>query len=130
MEQEQKKSKMPIGFIFNTAIILLTIFLIVYFIFSEDGFIDLINSGLEISIWWIVAAILMHMMNIVIDSTIIYIFLKQSIPDVKLKIAIKASMVGQFYCAITPSSTGGQPMQILMMSRSGIKGSVATSVLI
>ena len=39
-------------------------------------------------------------------------------------------MVGQFYCAITPSSTGGQPMQILMMSRSGIKGSVATSALI
>ena len=132
MEQEEKKQKfkIPIGLIFNIFIIALTIFLIVYFIFSEDGLIDLINSGLEINIWWILTAVFVHLLNIAIDATIIYIFVKQSVPDVKIKTAAKASMVGQFYCAITPSSTGGQPMQVLMMSRSGIKGSVATSALI
>lgn len=125
-----KKSRISFGLIFNIGIIALTIFLVIYFIFSEDGFIDLIKSGLEINIWWLVAAVLMHLLNITIDATIIYLFVKQSVPDLKMKTALTASMVGQFYCAVTPSSTGGQPMQVLMMSRAGIKGSVATSALV
>ena len=132
MEQEQnrKKFRISVGLIFNILIFALTVFLIVYFIFSKDGFIDLIKSGLEISLWWILAAVIMHLLNIGIDASIIYLFVRESVPDVKVRTAVKASMVGQFYCAITPSSTGGQPMQILMMSRAGIKGSVATSALI
>ena len=121
---------MSVGLIFNIAIFALTIFLIVYFVFSKDGFIDLIKSGLEISIWWILAAVILHLLNITIDASIIYLFVRENTPNLKVRTAIKASMVGQFYCAITPSATGGQPMQILIMSRSGIKASVATSALI
>ncbi len=131
MEQTpNKKFRISFGLIFNIAIMALTIFLVIYFIFSEDGLIDLVKSGLEISVWWILAAVILHLLNISIDTTIIYLFVKQSVPDLKFKTALHASMVGQFYCAVTPSSTGGQPMQVLMMSRSGIKGSVATSALI
>lgn len=132
MEQEQRKRKFSssVGLIFNIAIFVLTIFLIVYFVFSKDGFIDLIKSGLEISVWWILAAVILHLLNIAIDATVIYLFVGENTPGLKVRTALKASMVGQFYCAITPSATGGQPMQILTMSRSGVKGSVATSALI
>ncbi len=129
-EQEQKKFRISVGLIFNIAIFVLTIFLIMYFVFSEDGLIDLINSGLEVSLWWILAAVILHLLNITIDASIIYLFVRENTPDLKVRTALKASMVGQFYCAITPSATGGQPMQILTMSRSGVKGSVATSALI
>ena len=127
---DRKFFGISLGMIFNIIIMGVTIFLVVYFVFSKDGFIDLIKSGIEISFIWIIAAVLMHLLNIAIDATVIYLFLKQNVPDLKVKTALTASMVGQFYCAVTPSATGGQPMQVLMMSREGIKGSVTTSALV
>lgn len=120
----------PWKLIFNIAVVALTIFLVTYFIFSDGGFIDLINSGLKVSALWIVMAVCVHLLNIVIDATIIYLFIKQTTPKFRFYDAIVASMVGQFFCAITPSSTGGQPMQILTMSRMGVKGANATSALV
>ncbi len=129
-DKVKKKSKVPWGLIFNIIIVCFTIGLIIYFIFSEDGFIDLLNSGLKINVFWIIMALAMHFLNLGIDTTIIYLFVRETTPGMTFRKALVASMVGQFYCAITPSSTGGQPMQILYMSRMGIKGANATSVLI
>lgn len=39
------------------------------------------------------------------------------------------SFVGVFYSAITPSASGGQPMQVFYMRRDGIPGAVSTVVL-
>ena len=39
------------------------------------------------------------------------------------------SFIGFFYSAITPSASGGQPMQVLYMRRDGIPGAVSTVVL-
>ena len=39
------------------------------------------------------------------------------------------SFVGFFYSAITPTASGGQPMQVLYMRRDGIPGAVSTVVL-
>lgn len=131
MENKTKrKLNIPWGLIFNLTIIALTIALIVYFIFSEGGFIDLINSGIKINPIWIVTAVFVHLMNIALDMTVIYLFVKQTTPDMTIYKALIASMTGQFFCAVTPSASGGQPMQILTMSRMGIKPSNSTSALI
>lgn len=130
---EQKKSifkKIPWKTVFNICIVILTIALIAYFIFSDGGLIDLIKSNLKINTLWLGMAILVHLLNIFLDTTIIYLFVKETTPNVRFHTAFVASMVGQFFCAVTPSSTGGQPMQILTMSRMGIKGANATSALI
>ncbi len=127
---KRKRSSIPWGLIFNICIICLTIGLVVFFIFSKDGFIDLLNSGLKIDVVWLVMALVMHIMNIVIDAVIIYLFVKRSTPTFKRVQALFVSMVGQFYCAVTPSASGGQPMQILTMTRMGIKASNGTAALI
>ena len=124
------RSRIPWGLVFNIFIVGLTIFLIVFFIFSKDGFIDLLNSGVKINVLWLLFAVFMHLSNIAIDATIIYLFVKESTPDFSLKNAIVVSMVGQFYCAITPSASGGQPMQILSMTRMGVSGANGTAALI
>jgi uncharacterized protein (TIRG00374 family) len=43
---------------------------------------------------------------------------------------LKIAIIGQYYSAITPFSTGGQPMQVYYFSRYGIPGGIATSVLV
>ena len=126
----KKRLNIPWGLMFNMTIIALTLVLILYFVFSEGGFIDLINSGLEISIKWIALAVFVHLLNVALDSTIIFLFLKQTTPDMTFYKALIAGLTGQFFCAVPPGASGGQPMQILTMSRMGIKGANATSALI
>ncbi len=126
----KKKRRVPWKIIFNVAIFGLTIFLIVFFVFSEGGLVDLIKNGQEINQLWLILSVFVHLLNIALDATIIFLFLRQTTPNVTMKNAVIASMTGQFFCAVTPSATGGQPMQVLTMSRMGIKGSNATSALV
>lgn len=133
MKKEQllsKFKKIPWRLLFNIFIVAFTLVMIIFFIFSEGGFIDLINSNLNINIWWLITAIAVHLLNIAIDATIIYLFVRETTPHVTAYNAFIASMVGQFFCAVTPSASGGQPMQILAMSQMGIKGANATSALV
>lgn len=49
---------------------------------------------------------------------------------VKWKKAVQYSFAGFYYSSITPSSTGGQPMQLYYMVRDGISGARASFVLL
>lgn len=129
-EKNGRKIKIPWSLIFNIVILALTAFLIIFFIFSEGGFIDLINSGLKINITWLLIAIFVHILNIALDMTIIYLFLKETCDNMSLYKAFICSMTGQFFCAVTPSATGGQPMQVVSMSRMDIKPSKTVAALI
>ena len=124
------KTIIPWSLLFNITILALTIVLVLYFIFSEGGFLELLNSGYRLSIIWLLIAIFVHVLNIALDMTVIYLFTKESCPEMTIYKAFICSMTGQFYCAVTPSATGGQPMQILAMSRMGIKPSITTATLI
>jgi uncharacterized protein (TIRG00374 family) len=42
--------------------------------------------------------------------------------------SLKVGMIGLYYCALTPSSTGGQPMQVIYMKRDGIPVGAATCI--
>ena len=129
-DKNEKKIRIPWGLLFNLTIVALTIVLIVYFIFSEGGFMDLLSSGLQISIIWLLTAVFVHLLNIALDMTVIYLFIKQTNPQITVFNALVASMTGQFFSAVTPSASGGQPMQIVALSRMGIKASNSTSALI
>lgn len=71
-----------------------------------------------------------HLLNIVIDAVILHRFLNLSTNGVKITHSIKAALAGQFFCAVTPSSTGGQPMQIMILSHYGVDAGKATSALV
>lgn len=47
----------------------------------------------------------------------------------RLKDGIVTTMLGYFYSALTPFSSGGQPMQVIQMRKRGMKVGTATSVL-
>lgn len=47
---------------------------------------------------------------------------------ISFKHSMKLSIIGQFYSAITPASTGGQPAQVLYMKRDGIPMGQATCI--
>ncbi|MBR5347913.1 MAG: flippase-like domain-containing protein [Lachnospiraceae bacterium] len=78
---------------------------------------------------WIVLALLLTVMFICSESVIISYMLRVLKSPVKLWKCILVSWIGFFYCYITPSATGGQPMQMYYLKRENVDYSVSMPVI-
>ena len=78
--------------------------------------------------WYLLVAVLLCVLMFATD-TLKYTLLTRSY-GYKLGIAkdMKVALIGKYYEAITPFSTGGQPMQIYYFYKNGIPGTKSTSV--
>ena len=116
--------------IFNVSIILFSVGLLIYFCLSENGLIDLLHNASEFDKGWLLMAVLCHLFNIVLDAYLIFRFTRNSVENYSFRSAFKTCMVGQFFSAVTPGASGGQPMQIYLMTKQSVDAGVATSALI
>lgn len=116
--------------VFNLATIILSVGLIAYFALSQDGLVSLARNIRDFKIIWLVFAFLCMNMDLVLDTVLIYIFTKNIQKKYTLAHAFKVCMVGHLYSAITPFQSGGQPMQIFVMTKQGVDPGHATSALV
>jgi len=124
------RKKISFTHIFNMLVIIISVALITYFCVSEDGLIDLLSSDVHLSIFWLVMAVICQLGNMLIDSVMTYIYVKKEYKSFTFLDGVKSSCVGSFFSAITPSSTGGQPMQVIFMSKKNIDPGYATSCML
>ncbi len=120
MKKSDKKLKISGKLIFNLAVILICAYMIIYFFASEDGLIDLLSTPGSFSLGWLIVAFLVFNLNPLIDSVVTLIFIRSKYKSFSFFEAIKVAYVGVFFSAITPSSTGGQPMQLYLMAKRNI----------
>lgn len=126
--ETKKKSKISFSLILNIFVIIMSVSLVIYFFVSPDGLMDLLkNSPGTINWLWVFVAFAAFMMNIVMDVFVTFLFIRTEFKNFTLWDAVKTSCVGQFFSAITPSSTGGQPMQVYLLSKMGISAGFSTS---
>ncbi len=118
--KEKRKFKINGKLIFNILVFGISIYFIIYFFVSEDGMIDLFKSPDGLNFWWIAAGALAFIMNIVMDSLVTLIYLRSRYPQFRFIDAVKVACVGVFFGAVTPSNTGGQPMQLYLMAKMDI----------
>lgn len=129
MKNNAVRRKIPWRIIFNGFVLLFCIGLILYFCFSDGGLTDLIRSKREIRIGWLLAAVVVYLSNIVMDVFLVYWYVKPSAPGITFLQSMKTGLAGMFYSAVTPGASGGQPMQVFMLSRYGVEAGKATSAL-
>ena len=98
----------------------ISIYLIIYFFVSEDGLIDLLKKPDGCNMLIILAALLIYDLNILVDAVVTLIYVMSMYENFSFFEALKVAFVGVFFSAITPSSTGGQPMQLYLMSKKNI----------
>ena len=120
MEKSKKKFKISGKLIFNLIVFAITIYMIVYFFASEDGLIDLLSTPNSFSVVWLIIAFLVYLSNTFIDAIVTLIYMRSKYKNFSFWEALKVSFVGVFFSAITPSSTGGQPMQLYLMAKKNI----------
>lgn len=116
--------------IFNICILILSVAMVVYFCISENGLVDLAKHVKHFKQEWLFLAVLCMFADLVLDTILIYEFTKNAEKKYTMHHAFKTCMVGHFYSMVTPFQSGGQPMQIYVMSKQGIDPGVSTSALV
>lgn len=129
MKKISLQKRIPWRILFNTLILLLCAGLIFYFCFSDGGLTDLLRSGRSIDFRWLIAGALVYLCHIALDVVLMYRFLKPTVPSITVRQSLKTALAGMFYSAVTPGASGGQPMQVVTLSRYGVEAGKATSAL-
>lgn len=116
--------------VFNILMLIISVALLVYFCISENGLVDLIKGAKQFNKKWLITAVVCHFFNILIDAYLIFRFVNTDKRFYSFRSAFKCCMVGQFFSAVTPGASGGQPMQVYSMSKHGLDPGKAASALV
>lgn len=121
--------------VFQAALFLLIMFLTFYTLFSGRNLAEIGRCVMKMSPWYLAAAVGLALFFVCAEGFMIWYLLramkakKDGGKASSLFRCIQYSFIGFFYSGITPSATGGQPVQLYYMNRDGNRGSDSTVVL-
>lgn len=122
----KKYKKVLIDAILFFAIIGLTL----YGVFHGEDLSGLKDAIKECNILWLILAVPLVLFFIAGESIVIWHMLDCYGIYVKERFCFLFSAVGFFFSCVTPSATGGQPMQIYFMKKEDIPVPIATVILL
>ena len=115
--------------IFNLIVIIIACIFLSFFIFS-NGLTSLVHQFKTLNFSWLIIALLCIVTFWMLETIILYIITKILYTTRGLFIKLlKVAMIGQFFSAITPLQSGGQPAQLYAMTENGIPGGYSGSIL-
>lgn len=111
----------------NYAFIAIIIGITLIIILTSEGLKDLPELLINTNTTYLIIALFMMLGDWIFDGMILNIITRRVHGDVKFLKSLKIAIIGQYYSAITPFSTGGQPVQVYLMSKEDVsipKGSL------
>ena len=111
-------------------IILIIITMLVLFFSLKDNFKETVTQIFTMNIWYLLIAFLLLIIFWVFRSYPIYSFCKKINKDFRYLSALQLTLRTQFFNAVTPFATGGQPYQIYFLKTIGIDYASSTSVVL
>lgn len=106
--------------------ILLAITIIILYVVIKDDLNSIIATFKSINIIYLLIAFLLIIVSIFFKGLMNYIMVNDK-KKIDLKESMKHAFIVQFFNGITPFSTGGQPMEVYMITEHNIELSRATS---
>lgn len=122
-----EKKKLPWKEILGGAYIALTVGVIVVLGIFNQSFDELFSSFAQFDPFWSVMTVLCVVAYYFLENYTMWYYLKCEGQKMGFFLAWKMTMIGQYYCALTPFSSGGQPMQIYYMHKNGVSVGTASS---
>ena len=111
-------------------VILAIVTILVLYLSLKDNYDAIINTLINMNIWWILVAFVCILMYWFLKTLPLYYFTKSYKEDFSYKSAVILLLRTQFVNAITPFATGGQPYQVYYLKKEGIRSSTSTSIII
>jgi len=121
LEQQEKKAKKGSKkLIFNLLYIGLTIGIILGYGLLNPELNGVLNVIGDLSPIWMLIAIGVLLIHWGSSTMSLRMFVKGVGENISFRHAIKVTMIGCYYSAITPFASGGQPIQVMYLKRDGI----------
>lgn len=114
----------------KNSIILLIITFIVLICVLKDDFPSIIQILANANILFIILAVLCFFIGIGFEAKAYQEIIQAYQYDYSFKKSYKMLVITKFFNGITPFSSGGQPMQIYMLKKDGIRLTKATNIII
>lgn len=108
--------------------IILVITIIVLYFSLKDDYTTIINTILNINKFWLLVAFFLLFGYYFFKSIVMYHFAHEFNKEYKYKDAIRLIIETNFFHAITPFASGGQPYEIYSLSKKNIKVTDATNI--
>ncbi len=113
----------------NIILLVIVSFIVIFFSLKDD-FNGAINYFKNMNYLWILVAVLFYLLNIFFQSLSQYRFLKEVDSNYKFISCFKLMSMAMFFNAITPFSSGGQPFEMYLLNKEGIKVSDSLNALL
>jgi len=127
LTREEKRKKR--NSILNAVLLIAMIALTLWVLLKDQDLPRILRELSEVRPVYLVIGAVMVILFVCSESVIVKILLNAANVKAPLRHCIQYSFVGFFYSMITPSATGGQPMQVYYMRRHGIRIGTASVVL-
>ena len=112
----------------NTFILVIITFIVMYFVLKDD-FKDILDLLLKVDIKYIFICFILYFLSIFLRAYISYKTVNEK-EKYSLYEAMKHNVIVQFFNGITPFSTGGQPMEIYMLTKHDISANKGTMIIL
>ncbi|BBJ28909.1 lysylphosphatidylglycerol synthase transmembrane domain-containing protein [Athalassotoga saccharophila] len=103
----------------------------IYLLNSFGGGINLkLLDDFFLKSWWGFFGVVLLLVSWITDAINTYILVRVSKSKISFFQSLKATIISNFFGMITPSSVGGQPMQIVYMNKVGVSPGISTSIIV
>jgi uncharacterized protein (TIRG00374 family) len=116
--------------IINIAILVLLMVVTFYLLFKDENLNEIFQIVKQVSLGFVVLAAIFATFRITGEAYSIYIILKSLGEKTSFLKCLKYAFVGFYFSAITPSASGGQPVQLLYMKKDALNLANSTLTLI
>lgn len=113
----------------NLIILFIALGLVLYFTLKDD-FNGIMTELKEVNILIFLIAILVFLISLFFKSMSLKIFINEYKKEYSIKNAYQLTLIGQFLNGITPFQSGGQPFQIYLLKKDGVRISDSTNAMI
>mgnify|MGYP004525764673 FL=1 len=115
--------------LFSIISFLLAIVIMLSFVISTKGFSQLVNITQHKNLFWLFMAFGSMALYWFLEGMVIFVYTKKLYPENSMTASFNVGMIGLLYSALTPFSTGGQPMQMYVMKKQGLDSGKSVSIL-
>lgn len=113
----------------NACLFLAIMAFTVWFVFRDEDFGEVMTAMKQMSAEGLLASVLIALFFVGAEGIMIWYLLRGIGGTSSLVSCISCSFIGFFFCGITPSATGGQPMQLYYLKKDGNSWSLSSVVL-
>ncbi len=121
---KQKRSQL-----LNALLIVGTVIVVLYIGAANGNISDAWNAVLTAKPLWLAAAFGSWCVFVLFETLVVHIFLLMQKIPVRFGTSMIVSLLGIFYCNVTPGASGGQPMQVYAYKKRGIPAGFTSSAL-